>query len=273
MRRSAFTTALLFVVCIIPLGLVTSVPNGARRYVREQAVQPRIRLEGTHAWIDSVRSFRYGENGAVEERYVQRAYDLAAIERVWFGLSPFAEWQGPAHAFVSFEFADSQFVSISVEARKELGEAYSPLKGLLRQYELIYVIGEEADIVGLRTHVWRDPVYLYPGSATPEQARRLFVTLLRRAQMLRVAPEYYNTATNNCATNLADAINEIAPRRLRWSHALLLPGYSDEFAYEQGLLKIEGSPAVVRERYRVNERAERAWGLPEFSSAIRSPLE
>ena len=273
MFRKLFITALLFVICVLPLGMLTSIPRVERTYVPEQSVLARSAREGTWVRIRDVRSFRYDAAGNVERRYVDRSYDLAAVERVWFGLSPFAEWQGPAHAFVSFGFEGGEYLTISVEARREAGEEFSPLRGLARQYELMYVIAEEPDVIGLRTHVWRDPVYLYPGRATPEQARRLLVALLQRAEDVRRRPEYYNTLTNNCATNLAEAVNEIAPRRLGWNHALVLPGYSDRYAWEQGLLAIEDSPDRVRERYRVNARAEAAWGRSDFSTAIRSPAQ
>lgn len=273
MFRRLFITALLFVICVLPLGMLTSIPRRDREYAPEQAVVARSSREGTWVRIRDIRSFRYGAEGEIEERYVDRSYDLAAVERVWFGLSPFAEWQGPAHTFVSFEFEGGEYLTISVEARKEPGENYSPVRGMLRQYELMYVIAEEPDVIGLRTQVWKDPVYLYPGRATPQQARRLLVALLQRAEDVRRRPQYYNTLTNNCATNLAAAVNEIAPRRLRWSHALVLPGYSDEFAWDQGLLAIEDAPERVRERYRVNARAAAAWGQPDFSIAIRNPVE
>jgi plastocyanin len=105
------------------------------------------------------------------------------------------ELAGPAHAFLTFGFADSQYVSISVEAQREVGEAFSTWQGALRQFELIYVIGDERDLIGLRAVVWGAPVHLYPGRATAAQVREPFVTMLRRAQAIErrdlpaVAPE------------------------------------------------------------------------------------
>jgi hypothetical protein len=202
---------------------------------------------------------------------VSRTHDLRDVRAVWYGLSPFASWRGPAHAFLSFEFADSTYLAVSVEARREEGEEFSPVGGLLRRYELLYVIGEEADVIGLRTNVWRDPVYLYPTTATPAQARRLLESMLARAAELAERPEYYHAITNNCATNLAAALNEVAPRRARWSVAFLLPGYSDGYAWRRGLLAIEAPPERVRARYRIDERA-RAAPASEFSRAIRAGL-
>jgi hypothetical protein len=249
--------------------LPPATPSGDHDWVPEQAVMPAVRFEGDRVEVDGVRSFVYGENGAVERRWVDRTYDLNRLESVWFALSPFASWRGPAHAFLSFEFSDSQFVSVSVEARREVGETYSPLKGLLRQYQLMFVVGDEADVVALRTHVYKDPVYLYPTVATPAQARDLFVALLRRAGELRDAPEYYNTFDDNCATNLADAINTVRRDPVGWSPSLVLPGYSDEWALKMGLLAVEGPIDTARPRYRINGRAEAAYGTPDFSWAIR----
>ena len=48
------------------------------------------------------------------------------------GVVPFTGSSTMAHTFLSFEFAGPRFVAISVEARKERGERYGPVKGLLR---------------------------------------------------------------------------------------------------------------------------------------------
>ena len=58
--------------------------------------------------------------------------------------------RGPAHAFVSFGFDDGGYVAISVEARREAGETYSPARGLMKQFEIMYVVGDERDLIGLR---------------------------------------------------------------------------------------------------------------------------
>ncbi len=259
------------VVLVVWWSLPPGRPTGGHVYEPDQSVMPSAWFAGAQVEVRGVRSFVYGEGGAVERRWVTRIYDLDKLESVWFVLSPFASWRGPAHAFLSFQFADSQFVSVSVEARKDMGESYNPFLGMLRRYELMYVVGDEPDVIGLRTHVWRDPVYLYPTVATPRQARELFVALLERANGLKTTPEYYNTLDNNCATNLADAINQIRRDRLGWTPSLVLPGYSDTWAFDAGLLAIDGPIEATRDRYRIDARAEDAYGTPAFSWAIRSP--
>ena len=47
------------------------------------------------------------------------------------------------------------------------------IAGLYRQYELYYVIGDERDVVRLRTNFRREAVYLYHLiPATPERSRQ-----------------------------------------------------------------------------------------------------
>ncbi len=259
---------MLAVAAILTLR-ATATPRGGKDWVPEQSRVARVEVVGDTVRIHDVRSFLYGDSGSVTPRWVERTYTLDRLRRVWFAVSTFSSWRGPAHTFLSFQFADSTFVSASVEARREVGETYSPLKGALRRYELIIVIGDEPDIIGLRANVWNDPVYLYPGRATPEQARALFLALMEREQELVDRPEYYNTLTNNCATNLAWAVNHIAPKRARWSPALLFPGYADEYAEDRGLLDVPEPLGSVRERYHINARARAAWHAADYSFAIR----
>lgn len=224
-------------------------------YRPEYSVLPEIRVDGDSVWIRHVRAFRWAPDGSAVPGWTDRAYDVDDLRRVWFAISPFAgPWQGPAHTFLSFEFEGDRFLAVSVEARKEAGEDFSPLKGLMHRFELMYVIGDEPDLVGLRAVAFYDPVYLYPGRATPDQIRRLFLAVLRRASEVGRRPEFYNTIANNCTTNLARAINEVTPGRVPWSWRLDLPGYSDKLALKLGLLDTDLPLDSARRRYRVDDR-------------------
>jgi hypothetical protein len=116
-------------------------------------------------------------------------------------------------------------------------------------------------------------VYLYPVSASRERARELFVAMLRRANALAERPEFYNTLSNNCTSNLIHHVNAIAPGRIPGGWRTLLPGYADEVALELGLIQGSSSVAEARRRYRVNERAVRHATDPAFSLRIRAPQE
>ena len=63
---------------------------------------------------------------------------------------------------LSFGFAGDH-VAVSIETRKKKGEAYSSIAGFFKQYELIYVVGDERDLIRVRTNYRRpeEQVYLY----------------------------------------------------------------------------------------------------------------
>ena len=67
-----------------------------------------------------------------------------------------------AHTMLSFGFEDGAPVCFSIETRNEIGEEYSALRGLFKNYELVYAGGDERDLVGLRTtHRKGEDVRLY----------------------------------------------------------------------------------------------------------------
>jgi len=274
MRALSIRRMLTAVVLVLVLGVgvawATLRPSHARAWRPEQAVLPRVEITDGRAVIRDLRDFRYTAEGEVVPGYRDAEYDLGEVERVWFVLSPFSErWRGPAHAFLSFGFRDGRHLAVSVEARREAGEEYSVWKGMLKRYELMVVLGTEEDLVGLRAVTWDDPTYLYPVRATPEQARALLERLLARAQQVYERPEFYHTVGNNCTTNLVTEINQIATEKIPYGRSVLLPGYSDELAFRMGLLDTELPLAAARERFRINARAQTAWGEPDFSARIR----
>ena len=245
-------------------------PSHARDWSIEQATLPRAELSGSTVTIRGVRNFRYDAAGDPLPAYDDRSYDLDQIQTVWFGLSPFEkDWRGPAHAFLSFGFADSQYVAISVEARREAGEWYSIVKGMLRSFEIMYVIGDERDLVGARAIERGDDVYLYPIRASPEQVRQLFVRMLERANDIYERPQFYNTLTNNCTTNIVDQANSLGTVKIPYGREILLPGYADELAVRLGLVADSVPVEVARARYLINERARRFADDPLFSLRIR----
>ncbi|HEX2081098.1 MAG TPA: DUF4105 domain-containing protein [Longimicrobium sp.] len=246
-------------------------PSHGRVWRAEQAVLPQVTFDGSKVHVRNVRDFTYRSKTDFTPGYRDRTYDLDRIETLWFGLSPFTrEWRGPAHAFLSFGFSDSQYVAVSVEARREATETYSVWKGALRRYELIYVIGEERDVIGVRAVTWNVPVHLYPIRATREQVRALFVGMMERARQVEQRPEFYHTFTNNCTTNILDPVNRIATRRIPFGLEVILPGYADRLAHERGLIDTDLPLARAREHFLVNDRARAAIAYPDFSIRIRA---
>lgn len=245
-------------------------PRGDRRWIPEQATLPTASIDGPIVRIGNVRNFVYTGRRDFTPLYDTRTYDLGKLVSVWYVLTPFSDrWRGPAHSFVSFGFSDSQFVSISVEARREPGETYDAVKGLFKRFELMYVVGDERDLIGQRAAYSTDRVYLYPIKAKPEKMREMFVAMLERANKLREHPEFYNTITNNCTSNVVSHVNQVAPKTVPGGIKTILPGYTDEVAHQLGLIDSGLDLAHARARYLVNERAKRFISDSAFSLRIR----
>ena len=246
-------------------------PSHDRAWLEPQAQLAQASFEPDRVHIRGVRDFRYGPGGAVTRAaWDERSYELKDLQTAWLGVSSFGGIPGVGHVFASFGFADGRYLAVSVESRRELGESYDPVRGMFRAYELIYVIGDERDIVGLRSNVWADPVYLYPLRTTPEALRAAFLDILQRANALASQPEFYDTVTSSCSSNLVRHVNRAAPGRVPGSIKSLLAAYSDALAHEVGLLEFEGSLDEARARFRVNERAAGDVDAGDFSARIRA---
>ena len=219
----------------------------------------------TFVSLDNVRS-RYQD----QVRFDSLVLDLNTLETVWLGVQQFSSRRGIAHTFTSFGFENGEYIAISVEARRRTGQTYSPMKGAFRHYPLIYVAGDEEEILGQRALDGEHPIHLYRVNATPQQAQDMFVAMVERANRLAEAPEFYNTFTNSCTTNIVQRFNEIAPVYISpYDLRILLPGYSGHVAYEQGLLGKDKTYEEIHRRARISDEARRAAGTGIFSQVVR----
>ena len=158
--------------------------------------------------------------------------------------------------------------------RDEKGEGYSTIKGFFRQYELYYVVADERDVIGLRTNFRRDPpedVYIYRVKSNPEGRRAFFLEYVRQINALKDHPEFYNSLTTNCTTNIWTN-SHVNPGHLPLSWKILASGHVPEYMFENGRLEDSGLAfADVQRRAHVNARAKAAGIVPDFSQRIRKP--
>lgn len=271
LRARLAATVAAGLLLITTLGWMTVRPSHDRDWTLPHGRMPTATFEGSRVTVHDVRDFRYAEDGSTDARYDDRTYDLDRLESVWFVVVPFStEWRGPAHTFLSFGFGDSTYLAISMEARREQGERYSMVKGVLRRFEVIYVVGDERDLIGSRAALARDEVYLYPVRTDRDKMRALLISMLERANDLAERPEFYNTLTNNCVTSILRHVNTLRKEPIRFGLRILLPGYTDEVALEQGLLDTDLPLEEARRRHRVDELARAHLRDPAFSSLIRA---
>ncbi|HEY8555379.1 MAG TPA: DUF4105 domain-containing protein [Burkholderiales bacterium] len=241
-----------------------------RAWRAEVAVMPRAFVDGDHVRLEGVRDFAYRSEHDFTVRYVVREVSLSRLNSVDFYVS---YWMpGPvAHTFVSFNFDDADPVAISIETRPEEGEAFNPLASLFKQFEPIYVVSEERDIVGVRTNHRDEAVYLYPLRVAPEAARRLFLVYLERINSLAERPEWYHLIKSNCTINIV-RYARAAGRTHSFDLRHYLNGWADRYLYDSGLLSRALPFETLRARSRINEQTEAAGSGPEFSRRIRSAL-
>ncbi len=244
-------------------------PSNDRQWESNLAKVPRITFDENTVTIQSIRNTEYRSADDYTPAYYDRTFDLRRIESVDFVVVPFQDAEAAAHTFLIFGFEDGERLAISVEARRERGESYSPLKGLLRQFELTYVITDERDAILLRTKHRGNRVYLYQTKTKQKTVRAMFESMLRRTNELRTQPEFYNTLTNNCSTSILLHYNLVNDRKLSTSLKVLFSGYSDELVHALGLIESELSFESLRQISEITEKANRFSEAANFSRRIR----
>lgn len=249
-------------------------PSNERDWQTDVAVLPYATIEGDMVTVHNIRNFDYRGETDYTPAYYDKRFDLHKLE----GIDLVAVyWMGPAiaHIFVSFAFAGGDHLAVSIETRKEKGEDYSTIKGFFRQYELYYVVADERDVIRLRTNYRRDPpedVYVYRLQGPIQNGRRLFLDYIKKINALKDHPEFYNTLTTNCTTNIwfHSLVN---PEHLPFSWKILASGYVPEYLYEAGRLDTRMPFPELQRRAHINARAQAAGSAADFSRHIRMEPE
>jgi Domain of unknown function (DUF4105) len=244
-------------------------PSNDRDWAPEVARLPHATVDGDRVTLHDIRNFGYRTETDFTPAYYDRTFDLRKLDALDVVTS---YWMGPAiaHLFLSFGFGDDH-VAVSVEARKEKGEGYSSVQGFFKRYELIYLVGDERDLIRVRTNYRRDPpedVYLYRVRGSVENARRLFLEYVRAINALRERPRFYDTLTTNCTTTIV-LHTRVNPGHLPLSWKVLLSGHAAEYVYERGRLDTSLPFEELQRRSRINDAARAADRAPDFSRRIR----
>ncbi len=245
-------------------------PANDRDWIAELQTPAFAEINGDQITLRNIRSNRYLTNDDYVVNHYDRTINVNQIKSVDYVVVPFNNTPQIAHTLLSFGLSDDTYLGVSVEVRREKGEGYSAWRGLTRQLELMYVLADERDLIGVRTSQRDSDVYIYPTVATPKQAQDLFQSVVARMNKLAANPEFYHTFTNNCTTNLKSHVNELSPNRIPYGWKVLLPGYSAEYAYELGLLDRRIAFEDLQAIALVREEANESLDNPKFSEVIRS---
>jgi len=252
-----------------PISRVSLGASHHRDWLPSVAVLPWAETENNTVTVRNIRDFRYMDAGTYVPHYYDRTFDVDDLETIDFIVVPFKQAPDLAHTMLSFGFTDQQYLAVSVEARLEKDETYSPAKGIVNQYELMYVVADERDVIPLRTKHREDDVYVYRVRTDPQLTRQMFRDVMLRVNDLYRHPEYYNTLTNNCTTNIREHVNRLRPGRIPFDWRVLLPGHSDRLAYDLGFLDSSLTFEQTKQQANVTEIANAHLNAADFSAIIR----
>lgn len=261
-------------VIVLFLGVVgwwISIPPLHNRNWRpEVAVMPRATIDGDRVRITGVRNFDYRSRNDFTVRREVREVQLSHLTAIDFYVSYWSEGL-VGHTFLSFIFDNAPPLSISIETRPEVGEGFDPVASMFKQFELIYVVGDERDLVGVRATHRKETVYLYRLNTSAHDARRLLLIYLARINELADRPEFYHLLSNSCTINIvryANAVGRKGPFDIRH----LLNGLIDSYLYHSGRVDTTLPFDELRRTSLINAAAQAADGAPDFSERIRASL-
>jgi hypothetical protein len=244
-------------------------PSHERDWELGQERLPRFVFQDERFSVENFRNFDWTGETSAEARYETREFDLTEITGVDVFISHFDEFEGLAHIFLSFGFSDGRHIVVSMETRREKGEEFSPVLGVLRQFEIVYVVGSEADIVGLRTDIRDERVYLYRTVASPEKARDLLLKIAGDVNGIFAQPRMYNTLTDNCTNVLTRRVEDISDVKFPLTWKTVFPGYFDEVLYEMGLIPSTGDFAETKRRNLIDNTSVNRYS-PRYEHELRA---
>ncbi len=246
-------------------------PSHDRHWQANVSQMPYAEISGNRIVIHNVRNCDYITETNYIPKYEKRSYDLSKLQSIDLMLT---DWglTYVAHAMISFGFEGDRYLCFSTETRMEEGESYSAIKGFFRQFELIYIAGDERDLVRLRTNFRKgEDVYLYRLRVeSMEVARNFLMEYLNRINQLHEHPEWYNALTENCMTSgFRLARKHAAPGKAKWHWSIILNGLWDRRAYENKTIDTNLPFDELKQKSHINERAMAVGDSPDFSGIIR----
>src|SRR6266513_1494690 len=270
-RGKLLKLGIVFAACaLVAAWWLTLKPSNDRAWQPDVAQTAWAEINGNEVTVHNVRNCDYSTETDFTPHWETRTVRLSQITGMDVAIN---YWGSPwiSHPIVSFQFADALPLCFSIETRRTIGQKYSALAGLYRQYTLIYIVADERDVIRLRTNYRREDVYLYRTLASPAQARERFLEYIKAMNMLHQHPRWYNEVTANRTTSIRTqrSVNERAP----WDWRMLINGEADELLYERHAIVTGGLPfSELKQRSLINERARAADNSPDFSQLIRESL-
>ncbi len=265
-------SALLWVVCfcLVLAWWLSLKPTNIADWQPDVDRPAWVEMNGDRLVIHNLRNCDYRSETDYSNCWSDRTVNLSDLRGADLFFTTWGvKWIG--HPILSFQFGDGQHVAFSIEARYKGSQAYSAILGFFRQYELIFVVADERDVIRLRTNFRKDEeVFLYHASMGADTARAIFLTYVEYLNQLKDHPEWYNALTRNCTTTLDKQIASEVAKPQPWNYQFLVNGTLDELLYDRGRLVTDGlSFPELKSRAHINAAGKAAGNSPDYSALIR----
>lgn len=262
--RAALSFAALWSIVLVWWLLIP--PSNTRNWQPDLAVLPYAEMDGSIVTIRNIRNCDYRSTADYTVAYYDKTFDLDKLQCADLFI---VYWGSPliAHTIMSFDFDDGQHVCVSIETRKEIGEDYSAVKGFFKQFELIYVVADERDLIRLRTNFRGEEVYLYRLKTEPQLVREVFLDYFKTINRITQRPQWYNALSQNCTTAIRGHTHPYAHGRFNWR--MIVNGKLDTLLYERKVVSTQLPFEEFKQKSKINDIAKAVGPSDNFSSKIR----
>ncbi|NOQ64305.1 MAG: DUF4105 domain-containing protein [Methyloprofundus sp.] len=247
-----------------------------RNWVSSVAKLPHTVIESENITVHNIRNFDYKTEFNFIENYYDKSYRLEDLETLSFILSYWGGGTTVAHTILSFGFKNGDYLAVSAETRLEKDEPQGLLQGFFNQYEIIYILADERDVLRLRSNyrkVEPEEVFVYPTKFNKQKVRQVFDIIMARVNTLYQNPEFYNTLTHNCFTSLHGDLSSINENKAVFDWRIFANGYSDQMLYENGNMNTDLSFAEAKAYFHINQYVSNDNSAKDYSLRIRPNLK
>ena len=255
-----------FLLVIIPW--LFKKPQNTREWAPEFAHVPSAIINGDLVTFTNFRHFDYHTDGTPIEKWETRSFHLSKLRHMDFFMTYWGTGRLVGHPIFSFDFGDDGHVAFSIESRREKGEIYGLISGLYKQFELLYIVSDESDVIRSRTNFRKDEnVYLYRLHIKDTTTRLRFSEYVDSLNRRAAEPEWYNVVTANCTTAVRGQITTRERHSLDWR--ILANGKLDELLNERGILDKSMPFPELKAKSHINPVAHEHPEPEKFSEVIR----
>jgi len=219
-------------------------PKQNRNWTTEHALLPTIQIDkeslNPSISIENIRDFQWERvNQTINHnpQYKKMQFQLENIVELKAVVSHFSPISDIAHVFLIFILDNGRELGVSIEARREKGEAFSIQGGLLAQFEIIYLLATPEDLLGIRK-LNNEAIHIYPIKETKKKAQELFLLIANEINALNETPHLYHLFFKNCTNQLVKHVSTLTQQQYPWFFQTFAPGKTGEILYDLDLIDL-----------------------------------